>query len=97
MRYTIAVASVTLLGISVVEAAPSTETIAGNCAVCHAAKESGQRSIPHISGTQGDVIARELAHFKTDQRHGTIMNRIAKALSDAQIQDLAAHFAKQTY
>ena len=74
-------------------AAPSAEAIAGNCVVCHGPKEAGQLEIPKLDAYPARKMVEMLTGFKADQKEATIMNRIAKAFSDEQIQALAAYFA----
>ena len=89
------VASIVAIGPATAE--PTAETIARNCFVCHAPQQVGQRGIPHIGGYPPDAMVRELTLFKTDQRDGTIMSRIAKGLSEAQIQALAVYFSNRPW
>lgn len=70
-------------------AAPSVETIARNCVVCHGPKEAGQVEIPTLAKYPAKKMVEMLSGFKADQKPATIMNRITKALSDEQIAALA--------
>ena len=51
--------------------------------------------MPQLHGQPAAAIAKALTDFKTDQRKGTIMNRIAKGYSDDQIVLIADYFYKQ--
>lgn len=84
-----------ILAAGPVLAGPSVETIARNCVVCHGPKEAGQVEIPKLVNYPARKMVEMLTGFKADQKEATIMNRIAKAFSDEQIAELAAHFAKQ--
>lgn len=70
-------------------AAPTAETIARNCVVCHGPKEAGQLEIPTLANYPAKKMVEMLSGFKADQKPATIMNRIAKGLSDEQITELA--------
>ncbi|MCS6878169.1 MAG: c-type cytochrome [Geminicoccaceae bacterium] len=76
-------------------AAPTAETIARNCVVCHGPKEAGQLEIPKIANYPARKMVEMLTGFRAGQKEATIMDRIAKALTDEQIQALAAYFANQ--
>jgi cytochrome c553 len=75
-------------------AAPSVETIARNCVVCHGPKEAGQAEIPTLANYPAKKMVEMLSGFKADQKPATIMNRITKAFSDEQIQALATLLGK---
>ncbi len=76
-------------------AAPTAEAIARNCVVCHGPKEAGQLEIPKIANYPARKMVEMLTGFRAGQKEATIMDRIAKSLTDEQIQALAAHFASQ--
>jgi sulfide dehydrogenase cytochrome subunit len=76
-------------------AAPTAEAIARNCVVCHGPKEAGQLEIPKLANYPARKMVEMLTGFRDGQKEATIMNRIAKAFTDEQIQALAAHFANQ--
>jgi sulfide dehydrogenase cytochrome subunit len=76
-------------------AAPTAEAIARNCVVCHGPKEAGQLEIPKLANYPARKMVEMLTGFRDGQKEATIMNRMAKAFTDEQIQALAAHFANQ--
>lgn len=75
--------------------APSGALLAGACQGCHGATGEGGHGIPSIRQmqTRAEFIATMQA-FRTDQRPNTVMGRITRGYTDAEIAALAAHFAK---
>jgi cytochrome c553 len=66
------------------------------CAKCHL--ESGvsdDPDIPHLAGQDAAYLYKQLQDFRSDARDGGRMNRMARALDDAQMADLAAMFASR--
>ena len=70
---------------------PSPATIARNCYLCHGPEGKTAGPMPRLHGQPAAAIAKALTEFKTDQRKGTIMNRIAKGYSDADLQAVAQY------
>jgi cytochrome c553 len=93
MRITVAVAFVLVLAGSVpaAEAPPG----AASCSGCHAANPRVETPVPPLAGKPGADIAAAMIAFKTGQRPGTIMDRIAKGFSDEENQAIAAWYASQ--
>lgn len=80
-------------------AEPSTfdvSVVAATCANCHGTDGRSPGSIPTIAGRPESILAGQLKAFKSDNPPGgtTVMNRLAKGLSDDQIAALAAHFSR---
>ena len=63
------------------------------CAACHGPDGRSQGAIPSINQLPVGDFAMALKAFRTDARQGTVMNRIAKGLDDAEISAMAAYFA----
>jgi cytochrome c553 len=67
---------------------------AAACAVCH-----GQNGIsmvpnaPHLAGQPALYVEDQLRSYRSGKRAHEVMSLIAKPLSDADIEDLAAWFA----
>ncbi|MCX7375054.1 MAG: cytochrome C, class I [Alphaproteobacteria bacterium] len=72
------------------------ELLAGGCQGCHGVAGAGANGIPMIMRAQPheDFIATMRA-FRDNQREATVMGRIARGYTDAEIAALAAHFARQ--
>ena len=69
-------------------------TKAGACVACHG--ESGisvQPDAPNLAGQPALYLAEQLRQFRTGKRQSEVMAVIAKPLSDAEIDDLAAWYA----
>ena len=69
------------------------EILANPCAGCHGTDGASPGSIPSINDMDAEDIKEELMEFKSDQKKGSIMNRIAKGYSDEEIDLIAKHFA----
>lgn len=74
--------------------AQSAQAMTQNCLVCHGPGAKGSLAIVALAGRPKELIAQQMLAFKTDQRLGTIMNRIAKGYSDEQIGAIAEFVAK---
>ena len=75
-------------------AADASPAMLGNaCAPCHGSDGKSPGAIPALSGKSADYIAQRMLEFKAGSRAGTVMNRIAKGYTDAEIAALAQHFA----
>ena len=65
------------------------------CAGCHGSDGAGNNDtgFPRLAGLHSSYIAKQLNDFKSGKRDNPIMNGVARALSDTEIQDLANYFA----
>jgi len=67
------------------------------CAACHGANGTSiNPEWPNLAGQHESYVADQLGQFKTGARTNALMSPMAAALTDADMQDLGAHFAKQT-
>ncbi|HEX7043959.1 MAG TPA: c-type cytochrome [Burkholderiales bacterium] len=63
------------------------------CATCHGPLGvSRMPGTPHLAGQPAIYVAAQLRAFRSGQRRHEQMNVVAKPLSDADIEDLAAWF-----
>jgi sulfide dehydrogenase cytochrome subunit len=92
-RLTAAVALALFMGV-VARAADAPPGAAG-CSGCHAANPRVDTPVPPLAGRPAADIAKEMIAFKSGERKGTIMDRIAKGFSDEEIQAIAAWYAGQ--
>lgn len=68
--------------------------MASACANCHGTDGRLVGSVPTLAGSSADMLETQLLAFKHDeQTSATIMDRIAKGFSDAELSALASHFA----
>lgn len=64
------------------------------CMGCHGSEGVSNNAMwPNLAGQSRIYLETQLKHFKSGQRSNSTMNAIAKDLSDADIQNLAAYFA----
>ena len=70
--------------------------LAAACASCHGTDGRSPGSIPTIAGRPEAILHEQLKAFKSDTPPAgtTVMNRLAKGLSDQQLLALAQHFSQ---
>ncbi|MEM7497720.1 MAG: sulfide dehydrogenase [Pseudomonadota bacterium] len=69
-----------------------TAVLAQACSGCHVA--GGGAAIPAIAGRDAGELAELLLAYRNDTAEGTIMNRLAKGYTEAELRALATHFAE---
>src|SRR5262245_11325364 len=74
-------------------AVPPGRALAQACAACHGPDGRSQGAIPTINDLSAEEFATALRAFRAEARQGTVMNRIARGLDDADINAVAAYFA----
>ncbi len=68
--------------------------IANACATCHAPGGRSPGQIPSIYGRTEASLAELMRAFRADQRPGTtVMNRLAKGYTDAEIDSVSRYIA----
>jgi cytochrome c553 len=89
-------AAIGLLSIAAAVVA-SAEPPAGavSCSGCHPASSRVSSPVPRLAGQDRAAIVRAMQDFRSGQRAGTVMDRIAKGFTDDEIQALATWFAAQ--
>jgi sulfide dehydrogenase cytochrome subunit len=89
-------AAIGLLSIAAAVVA-SAEPPAGavSCSGCHPASSKVTSPVPRLAGQDRAAIVRAMQEFRSGQRAGTVMDRIAKGFTDDEIQALATWFAAQ--
>jgi cytochrome c553 len=69
-------------------------TKAATCAACHGAKGIAVApTFPNLAGQSATYLYVQLRAFKDGARDNAVMQPLAKALSDQDMRNLAAHFA----
>ena len=95
MRSTLAAA----IGVASIAAAAvaSAEPPAGaaSCSGCHPASTRVISPVPRLTGMDRAAMVRAMRDFRSGQRAGTVMDRIAKGFTDDEIQAIAAWYATQ--
>lgn len=65
----------------------------GICAGCHGAKGEGMAPNPRLAGKSESQLVEAMHDYKSGKRDNPIMKSLMAALSDEQMQNLAAYFA----
>ena len=65
------------------------------CSGCHPTSSRVTSPVPRLIGLDRSAIVRAMQDFRSGQRAGTIMDRIAKGFTDDEIQAIAAWYATQ--
>ena len=76
------------------QATPTAAMLGNPCIACHGANGVNAGAIPSLQGYPKEVIVSALDAFRTDSRPATIMGRIAKGYSDAEIDALGEFFSR---
>lgn len=78
------------------DAAAGAAKFTASCASCHGAKGQGMGTFPKLAGLTADVVKSRMADYKAGKQVGpqsAVMMPIASMLSDAEVDNLAAHIA----
>ena len=78
---------------SVVAAEPPAGAAA--CSGCHPSSSRVTSPVVRLAGRDRAEIVKAMQDFRSGTRAGTVMDRIAKGFSDAEIQAIAAWYASQ--
>ena len=75
---------------------PSVEMLSNACAGCHGVKGSSVGpSMPSLAGQSKVFFVDAMKKFKSGERPGTVMSRLAKGYTDEQVMLMADYFAQQ--
>jgi len=75
------------------QGAPPAPLAAQGCLGCHGPNGAGQAPIVGIAGRPAAETEALMRAFRANERPGTIMGRIARGYTDAEIAAAAAYFA----
>jgi cytochrome subunit of sulfide dehydrogenase len=92
------VAAAALGFVSIAAAAvASAEPPAGavSCSGCHPSSARVTSPVPRLNGLDQARIIKAMEDFRSGNRPATIMDRISKGFTDAEIQAIAAWYASQ--
>ena len=89
------VAAVAVLASAGIAQAADVPPGAASCSGCHAASPGVQTPVPPLAGRPAEEIVSQMAAFKSGERKGTIMDRIAKGFSDDEVRAIAAWYQSQ--
>lgn len=68
---------------------------AASCTGCHPSSARVASPVSRLIGLDRAAIVRAMQDFRSGQRAGTVMDRIAKGFTDQEIQAIAAWYATQ--
>ncbi len=68
---------------------------AASCTGCHPSSARVSSPVRRLAGLDRDATVKAMQDFRSGQRAATVMDRIAKGFSDAEVQAIAAWFASQ--
>ena len=66
-----------------------------SCSGCHAGSPNVQTPVPPLNGRPAADTVSQMAAFKSGERKGTIMDRIAKGFSEEETRAIAAWYEQQ--
>jgi sulfide dehydrogenase cytochrome subunit len=67
------------------------ETLMAPCSACHGADGNSPGAIPALDGLEPAAIGEMLRAFRSGSVEGTVMNRIARGYTDAEIDAMVAY------
>ena len=88
-----AIGLVSIAAAAVVSAEPPAGAAA--CSGCHPSTARGPSPVVPLAGRDRAEIIKAMQEFRSGARAGTVMDRIAKGFTDAEIQAIAAWYAAQ--
>jgi sulfide dehydrogenase cytochrome subunit len=68
---------------------------AEGCLGCHGPGGGGSGAIPVLAGRDAAELRALMAAFRRDERPATIMGRVVRGYTEAEIAAVAEHFARQ--
>lgn len=68
-------------------------TLALNCTMCHGAQGISISNSPNLAGQYPEVIIKQLRDYTQGKRTHSVMEALARNLSERDINDLAAYYA----
>jgi len=90
------IAAAVLASIATAAAAPPEPPVgAASCSGCHPAKPGVETPMPRLTGRKAEEIVAQMRAFRSGQRDATVMDRIAKGYSDAEVDAIAAWYEAQ--
>jgi sulfide dehydrogenase cytochrome subunit len=92
-------AVVAVIGLAAIPFAPAVAddapSGAASCSGCHAGRAGVETAVPRLTGRNAGELAAQMQAFRSGQRPATVMDKIAKGFSDAEVQAIAAWYAAQ--
>lgn len=69
-------------------------TLALRCTMCHGARGVSASDVPNLAGQYPEVTYKQLVDYRNGHRQHTLMQGLARELSEQDIRDLAAFYAQ---
>ena len=85
----LAVLGILLIPLTASAEAPSSAVLANTCFSCHGTDGRSAGAMPSLAGKSPTYISQTLQEFRSGQRDSTVMQRIMKGFTDAEIEALA--------
>jgi cytochrome c553 len=68
---------------------------AASCSGCHPASRAVETTVTRLGGRNPAEIVAAMQEFRSGQRPGTVMDRIAKGFTDDEVKAIATWYAAQ--
>ena len=88
-----AIGCISIAAVAVASAEPPAG--AAGCSGCHPSSSRVSSPVARLAGRDRAEIVKAMQDFRSGARAGTVMDRIAKGFTDAEIQAIAAWYAEQ--
>lgn len=88
---------VSLLTCAAAHAASSNHIInlAASCAACHGTNGNSVGGTPVLAGLDPSYFATQMRAFQNNERASTVMHHLSRAITPAEIEQMAIFFAEQ--
>jgi sulfide dehydrogenase cytochrome subunit len=94
-RLTVAVVVAVVSVATALAASPDAPAGASSCSGCHSASAGVDTPVPPLNGRNAADIVAQMDAFRSGQKAATVMDRLAKGFSEAEVQAIAAWYAAQ--
>src|ERR1043165_7484017 len=84
-----------LAGVSSTSAAEAPPPGASSCSGCHTTSAAVETPVPQLLGRSSADIVAAMHEFRSGERAATVMDRIAKGFSEAEVMAIADWYARQ--
>jgi cytochrome c553 len=76
-------------------ASPEPPPGASSCTGCHAANAAADTAVPRLAGRKAADMVAQMQAFRSGEKQSTVMGRIAKGLTDPEVEAIAVWYAQQ--
>lgn len=84
-----------MICLSLPAAAQNAPLAAQGCVSCHGPNGTGQGGVPALAGRDRAELVALMAAFRANERPATIMGRITRGYSEAEVIASAEYFSRQ--